>query len=225
MIKLFWFFCFSVGVNGSLNLSPERATQLAQDFEQELPGSVDWLYRWAMDEYIVDELHAVVNGHINMTARTKPESVAFFLFYRNPEIDITEFAQRMVRVFGSSMTPKTLAQQFFTIRSTITVPNWYYSLLYNARAANLPKADVIAQVFGQVSHMRMTGQLAHREFLFGTCEKRLRGLTFIWLRFGLPCITDESSPSTFNHATREWTLSRDHQMEVFRRLAILGSEE
>ena len=225
MIKFFWPFCLIIATNSTFYISQERAAELAEDFESEIPGSVDWLYRWAIDEQILDELHAVVNGNQNMTSRTKPESVAFFLFFQKPNIDVVEFSASMTRVFGSRIQPRFLARQFFTIKSTITVPNWFVSFLTFGRTHNWSKADLVARVCEQVSQMRILGQIDSRDIRFSSSDKRLRGLIFVWLRFGLPSPTDSEPPAIYNAVTKEWTLSQGNQREVFRRLAILGAED
>ncbi len=44
-MTIFPFLFIIVDASATLNISTARVTDLAEDFEREIPGSVDWLYK------------------------------------------------------------------------------------------------------------------------------------------------------------------------------------
>jgi len=59
-MTLLWLITTIVSSWASLNIPAERVAELAEEFERAIPGSVQWLYNWAREESIIDQLNMVV---------------------------------------------------------------------------------------------------------------------------------------------------------------------
>ena len=219
-MTIFPFLFIIVGAFATLNISTARVGELAEDFEREIPGSVDWLYKWARDEIIMDQLHAIVEtgdpgGH------AKIESVAFYLFSVNPHMGIDEYAEHVNRIFGPSrVSPASISWQYNVVKSTVSVPLWFYSSLSSSLAINMTREAIIQHMIRIIELMRSTGRITDTDCRFPRQSKRVRGFIYIWLRYGLPSVENPALPAIFNRQTGEYIMTFDTQKDIFRRLAI-----
>ena len=98
------------------------ASELAQDLEREIPGSVNWLTRWAIIETALDKLEAIFNGRARPPRGYQDaRAVAYYTLSMNPEMLNEEFQQHMLRIFRQ---PGLLSAEWkATAMSIFTVPD------------------------------------------------------------------------------------------------------
>ena len=226
-MTLLWLITTIVSSWASLNIPAERVAELAEEFERAIPGSVQWLYNWAREESIIDQLNMVVEGSLNRSTLPSSdfmiESVAFYLFSINPNIGIDEYSQNMYRIVGPSrVTPASISRQYNIVKTTASVPYWFYSILSSCRAENIPREHIMVNLIHGIDRVRSMGRIRDGDYRFPKHNRRIRGLVYIWLYYGLASGTDTVSPSVFDSDTGEFVLTLETQQEVFRRLAIIA---
>ena len=225
-MKLFFCTIFSgVGLitAHTFNFTEERISQLSNVLEYELPGSVDWLHEWAIDESISEELEAVVDGRNRPSPEMKKGSVAMFLFSLNPDIPLFIFMGILDRIYGSAnSTTEEILRYYLRMSASRSIPDWLYRHLREAKAVQLPRDQVHVTVSKLVAFMQRIGRIDPRDSRFNSGSDAIRSLTALWLRVGFTTNTLSPQPVEFNPTSQEWVLTRSTSQETFRHLAIMS---
>ena len=227
-MKIFFcvFFVILRLTSAQLNLTDAQITQLSNVLETEVPGSVHWLHQWAVGESMIDEISAIVDGRKPPSPQIKKSSVALYLFSLNPEIPLGIFLVILERIYGSSHSPiEELVRQYMQMHSSKSIPDWMFQHLSQAKRAGQSRESIHASVLQLTDNMRNQGRIDVRDIRFNRGPQAIRALTAMWILVGIPNPNDTTHLSvSFNPVSREWSLTRETQQEVFRYLTIMNQK-
>ena len=207
----------------TLNITDDELLKLSNDLERDIPGSVDWLHRWAIDEQILEELVAIVDGRKSIPETTRPAAIAAFLFSLNPEIPLVVFMDIMVRIFAHH-TPviptHELVQLYFRLEASKAIPDWLYQHLTKTTSAGLSKDLIFASSMEMISTMKDDGIVDPRDIRFSQRKKQVQAYLAPWVLTGVSN-SDRDRLIVHNAETWECFLRKEFQSHNFQRIALL----
>ena len=211
---------------GSLNISKKRISELADEFEAEFPGSVDWLQQWAVAEYELDKMKDLFEGQKislplpNYTSRFAI-ATTFYILSTNPDMSVVEFAGHVARLLGPNCAKTSFVQKTYqSAQSTLRVPDWFFSHIIMSRAAGLSKEAMYESLYEFVGNMRNGGAIATDDLRFSNGDGKIRGLAHLWNRFGFQRPGEKELPAVMDHDTLEWVLRQNVKTEALQYMTL-----
>lgn len=207
-------------VAGSLRFPPDVATNLADALEFEVPGSVQWLYKWAVSEEYLDKMQALFDGQsppVSTATLRFAMAASFFILSTNPDMDLVEFATHFRRIIPDERytSAESIASSYERALSIFHVPDWFYQHVLLSRAAGMDKEAVYATLNTLVRIMRDSGTIRSDDALFNADAQKVRGLAHLWLRFGCPSSAEEP-PVYLDINKFEWIMKLPTRKEALR---------
>jgi len=195
---------------------------LASSFENDIPGSVDWLVQWALEEALLDRYIAVVHGNTTL-APNAPLITAihasYLLHYENPELPVDELEKILAVGIAQNriMTTQSDAGKISrTLESMSTLPDSLFRIMfpaYTKYGSNVQMIAVETRKTLAVSPNRNYG--AHAVVLRD--ETQLMRFIRAWLTY---CFESLNSVPTCYKDGHMWRLLPDTRRGLFRHIAL-----
>ena len=146
--------------------------ELAAEMEREVPGSLDYLYRWSVMEQAIDVIKLVFDGsRPPHKALDDGKAVAYFTLSTNPDMTDAEFEHHMNRIFKKQNLVST--EWKASTLSALSVPHWFVVELLIRREVG----DTLTQA---TQHMSREVQERNTDI------PNLTYTVSVWWLFGLP---------------------------------------
>ena len=224
-----YFFCLLLLVNlvsASITFFPESVSKLAADLEAEVPGSVQWLYEWAVAEELLGKMGDLFDGKSRLVQNASPKfatAVSFFIMSTNPEMTFVEFVTHFRRIIPDVQyaSVEFVSSSYYQGLTPLRVPDWFYQHLLVSRATGLKKDEIYASANTLAQTMRDGGAIKTDDPLFTPNERKVRGLAHLWLRFGFASPADQEAPVSLDINTMEWVMKPDIQKEALRYMTLV----
>ena len=216
-LLVFTFFAARFGaVPGSLQMTNEQITTLAQSMEQDIPGALEYLSQWALDEAEVDIFENVLNRVIPppASARFRGE-LCMYLLSKDPTLEPEQVCARLQNV-GIIMGIAEAQELVAAARALTRIPAWLYHIFRSAYDRNLAWRDIFPELSRNIDYWKRKGFIQNNDRRFKGGAKRWYTLYYLWTRF---CMISQSAAS-FDTTTNEWVMSLETQQAVFSYTAI-----
>ena len=209
-------------VSGSgFRMTEEEIADFATIMEIEIPGSVDYLTRWAQDEAALDNFERILNGQIPAptSARFRGE-MCMFILSTNPRIEPEEIVARLNSI-GITASVSEMAELVAVARAPTRLPVWLYNLFLNAHTQNSSWRTVYPEMERNINYFKRRGWIASTDRRFKGGARRWYTMYFLWEYF---CI-EKPFAASLDPVTQEWVMSEQTQQDVFRYTAISMNKE
>ena len=169
--------------------------------EKEIPGSLEYLARWALMEKTIDKLELIFRGKQPPPRGDRDvRMVAYYTLSTNPDMLEEEFQHHMVRIFKTSnLVPSTWRLKILEIFS---VPRWLFTEMFVRKHSSVDHKTTLRDI---VLFVRDRMQ-SNPDSRFSD-DPSIRTTVMIWWLFGLPASPEATYPAQFDPTTDSYIMT------------------
>ena len=196
--------------------------KFADEMESSFPGSIDWLYKWALEEIVYHHLEAIFDGRTELPINCSPNrcvSMIAFILSKNPKMNVENVVGHFARIFGTSRHADAIVKSVEQTKAILSVPDWFYQHLNTTVASGIPRDEIYQSLYQLVDQKKLENRVGTDDVRFNQGDGRIRGIAHIWLKYGF-CFSDDECPVDFDSARFEWVMKPQTRIDALRYLAL-----
>ena len=204
-------------------LTQEYIDQFTSNLNNEFPGSVDMLYRWALEEEALDTLeqkfqYTSIDSHHGLQT-----SMALYILSKDPLMSEERLDGELRRIFGPQSIEKNMAKRLMrSSRAFTSVPVWYHSYWYNVQLNRIGFNEAMEGLYTLIATQKALGVIPPGDVRFSMTGGPAGALARTWKMFCLRDYNGTGAPPFVSAlgSNTDLTMTIETRKKAYQFLAI-----